>query len=73
MTSTANSTPDLIWVTVPDYSTYIINQYGYLRYAETNMPVQYEIGLGDKWYRIHTDENVVHRVSRAQLLEDAFP
>jgi hypothetical protein len=64
----------LVWAGVVGFPAYIINQYGDVRYEETNMPVQYRMAYGEKWYELHTELLDVPRLrSQISLLVDAFP
>ncbi len=63
----------LVWAGVVGFPAYIINQYGDVRYEETNMPVQYEMAYGEKWYKLRSPNNVYHLRSQISLLVDTFP
>jgi hypothetical protein len=71
-TKIRGSMSDLIWVEVPGFKWYVINQYGDVRYADTNMPLQWTMGLGEKWYSLLND-GVVYLRSHSALLKGAFP
>lgn len=63
----------LVWAGVEGFPAYKINQYGEVRYVETDTPVPYSTGLGEMWYQLISQERVVYLRSSRDLLAKAFP